>query len=154
MLLLPSTISGGIRTTLRSSAASLSPSPSTRSIRASPSHGCLGRPMHAEHAPPHQIWSEYAEPGSVPQFLHRDDGSDGHLQQAHHRYIQGHLDSLHRWRVLGSGWVFTITGMLHYMVNDVTSGWQEEDVDSLSMKLEQRMRPHSFLRRLWRKLFG
>ncbi|ELR14899.1 uncharacterized protein ACA1_325140 [Acanthamoeba castellanii str. Neff] len=45
-------------------------------------------------------------------------------------------------------------GMLHYMINDITSGWEEHDVDALSTRLEARMKPHSFFRRWFRKLFN
>jgi hypothetical protein len=40
------------------------------------------------------------------------------------------------------------------MVNDVTTGWVEEEVDSLSGQLEERMKSHSFFRRWARKLFN
>jgi hypothetical protein len=51
-------------------------------------------------------------------------------------------------------WVCFNTGMLHYMINDITSGWEEHDVDALSTRLEARMKPHSFFRRWFRKLFN
>jgi hypothetical protein len=44
--------------------------------------------------------------------------------------------------------------MLHYMMNDITVGWQEDDVDKISLQLEKRMQPHSFFRRWFRRLFN
>lgn len=45
------------------------------------------------------------------------------------------------------------TSLCHYMINQVTSGMDELEEEELISNIERRLKPYSFTRRLWRKMW-